>query len=329
MSRWTLSGIALLCTWLLAACGARIAWPTGGGSQHAVALPAATTTPLPTIQAPPPTGPAPGATPEPARSALEPPPSTPYPDTRRFSLGQSAEGRELWAWRFGDGPHRIVLVGGIHGGYEANTARLAELIVRHFRLHPPDVLPGIQLVVIPAANPDGLARGEELEGRFNANGVDLNRNWGCGWSTEAILHDIPVDPGPRPFSEPETQALRAYFIAEEPEAVIFYHSAMGKVFMGACGPEHPPAAWMGDLLAAATGYPYTDFTHYDVTGDATNWLAERGIPAAVVELYTRTEPELSRNLAGVNALQCAIALRDRLPEQLDEPLRQAAERLCQ
>src|SRR5687767_11373020 len=29
---------------------------------------------------------------------------TPSPDDQRFSIGQSVEGREIWAWQFGDGP---------------------------------------------------------------------------------------------------------------------------------------------------------------------------------------------------------------------------------
>src|SRR5687768_13694343 len=32
---------------------------------------------------------------------------TPYPDLPRFSIGQSVEGRDLWAWQFGEGAHTI------------------------------------------------------------------------------------------------------------------------------------------------------------------------------------------------------------------------------
>ncbi len=240
---------------------------------------------------------------------LTPPPDlilptpTPYPESQRFSLGRSVEGRDIWAWQFGGGPSRIILVGGIHGGFEANTVALAEQLIDYFRRSPVEVLPGIRLVIIPSANPDGLVRGSEIEGRFNARGVDLNRNWGCEWSGSAVLRDIQVDPGPRPFSEPETLALRMYFIADPPDAVIFYHSAAGGVFLGQCGGQ-PPARWLGELLEEATGYPHLTFDYYEVSGDATNWLAERGIPAAVIETYTKEESDFDINLAGVMALQC-------------------------
>lgn len=250
------------------------------------------------------------------------PTRTSYPDAPHFSLGQSVQGHPIWAWRFGDGPHRIVLVGGIHGGYEANSTLLAKQLIGHLLANPADALPGIQLVIIPAANPDGLAQGDDLEGRFNANGVDLNRNWGCGWSKEAYLRNTPVDPGPYPFSEPETRALRAYFIAEPPDAVIFYHSALGAVFTGECGSEHPAARWLGELMAEATGYPYEHFTYYDVTGDAANWLAERGIPALVIELSTRTDTEFQRNWKGIMALQCHFALSASRAMPLDPAVRQ-------
>lgn len=237
-------------------------------------------------------------------------PHTPVPGDEVILVGESSEGRVITGWRFGQGPRRIVLIGAIHGGFERNTAVLAELLVDHFREHPEDVLPGIQLDIIPAANPDGLARGSDLDARFNAQGVDLNRNWSCEWSETALLQEIPIDPGPAPFSEPESQALRDYFLADLPDAVIFYHSAVGGVFMGACGADHPTADWMGELLEGATGYPYHEFDYYEVTGDATNWLAERDVPAATIELVTETEPEFSRNLTGVLALSCHFALAD-------------------
>ena len=49
---------------------------------------------------------------------------------------------------------------------------------------PQDIWAGLALMIIPVANPDGLAYGG-LRGRSNADGVDLNRNWSCEWSREA------------------------------------------------------------------------------------------------------------------------------------------------
>ena len=117
---------------------------------------------------------------------------------------------------------------------------------------------------------------------------------------------MTVNPGTGPFSEPESQALRDFFLTEPPAAVVFYHSAAGGVFMGECGDDHPAADWMGEMLEEATGYTYGQFDYYEVSGDASNWLAAQGIPAAIIELNTQTEPEFAQNLRGVYALQCYL-----------------------
>ncbi len=54
---------------------------------------------------------------------------------------------------------RIALIGGIHGGYEFNTVLLSQLLIDHFDHNPFDVLPGVSLIIIPMANPDGVTRG--------------------------------------------------------------------------------------------------------------------------------------------------------------------------
>ncbi len=288
--------------------------------------PSETLSPFPIVEAIPTETPSPAPSPtETTFPTLILPTATPYPDTPQFSIGQSWEGRDIWAWQFGGGPTNIVLVGAIHGGAEANTARLADLLVSHFRQKPDQILPGIHLFIVPTANPDGLARGRSLTGRLNAHQVDLNRNWGCEWADTAYVRKTPVSPGLRPFSEVETLALRTFFLTVSPDAVLFYHSASGGIFMGQCGDSAPGVDWLGPLLDNATGYPVRKFTAYEVSGDASNWLAERGIPSAVVELFSDDRPELDRNLAGVMALQCHFALEATTDPQLASTIQQFCE----
>lgn len=224
-----------------------------------------------------------------------------------FEVGRTAEGRAITARRFGDGPRALLLVGGIHGGWEANTVALVEELIAHFEANPADVLPGLALVLIPAANPDGLARGRGADSRFNARGVDLNRNWGCEWSAEAVWRDQPVDPGPRPFSEPETQALAALVRQLQPAAALFYHSAASGVYAGSCLEDHGSAR-LAQVVGEAAGYGYGQpFSAYPVTGTAASWVDGQGIPAADVELQSSADSEFARNLAGVLALQRWLA----------------------
>lgn len=224
-----------------------------------------------------------------------------------FEVGRSVEGRPITARRFGAGPRVLLLVGGIHGGWEANTVTLVEELIAHFEANPADVLPGLALVLLPAANPDGLARGRTAEGRFNANGVDLNRNWGCNWSAQAVWRNQEVSAGPRPFSEPETQALAALVRQLQPAAALFYHSAASGVFAGRCDGDHG-SALLAQVLGEAAGYSYGQpFSAYRVTGTAPSWVDGQGIPAADVELQSGDDSEFARNLAGVMAVQRWLA----------------------
>src|SRR5262245_13994494 len=109
-----------------------------------------------------------------AALALLPSPGHPAVSARvgELTLGVSGEGRPITALRVGDGPRKFVLVGDTHGGPEANTYQLATQLADYFRTNPEQVPPLVSLYVIPTINPDGLA----LDTRFNARGVDLNRN---------------------------------------------------------------------------------------------------------------------------------------------------------
>jgi hypothetical protein len=222
-------------------------------------------------------------------------------------IGRSSEGRDILAYRFGSGPRLLLIVGGIHAGFEANTVALVNQLVEYFAGAPDAVLPQITLVLIPAANPDGLARGRVAEGRFNGGGVDLNRNWGCGWSAQAYWQTRQVNPGARPFSEPETQAVAALAGVLKPAAALFYHSAARGVFAGNC-PDGGVSAPLAAIVGEAAGYPYGEaFSAYRVSGTAPDWFDGQGIPAVDVELATTRETELVNNLRGIMAVQRWLA----------------------
>lgn len=225
-----------------------------------------------------------------------------------FLVGQSAEGRDILAWRIGSGARVLLLVGGIHAGYEANTVTLVRELIGHFQTTPNDVLSGMTLILIPVLNPDGLERGRVAEGRFNGSGVDLNRNWGCEWSKEAYWRNNKVNPGSQPFSEPETRALAALVGEVRPAAAVFYHSAANGVFAGDCQPGGGISGTLAAVLGEAAGYPYGQpFSAYLVTGTAPSWLDGQGIPAVDVELTGTRDSEFAPNLRGVMTVQRWLA----------------------
>lgn len=242
-----------------------------------------------------------------AQVGLTPPPTaTPVPGITL--VGRSAGGYPIIAQQFGDGPMPVLLIGGIHGGWEMNTVLLMNEVSAHFDAHPEDIAPNLSLYVIPAANPDGLRHGRRRAGRFNANSVDLNRNWGCNWSDEAYWGSREVDPGPKPFSEPETRALRDFIVALQPAAVVWYHSAAGGVFAGRCREDDNGSARLAQVYGEGADYPAdAPFSAYAVSGTASDWIDGQGIPSMEVELYSWREIEWEHNLAGIMALQCHFA----------------------
>jgi hypothetical protein len=239
-------------------------------------------------------------------------------------IGRSAVCRlPILRYRLGQGENVLVLVGGMHGGYEWNTILLAEKVRAYLGENPDLIPPSLAIDLIPNANPDGLyavtgSSGASFDppadfeatipGRFNGRYVDLNRNWDCGWQPTAMWGSEPVNGGAAPFSEPETEALRDFFLALEPAAVLFWHSAAVGVYPAACERPDPASRSLAELYGTRAGYRvYDEFTHYAITGDASNWLSSVGIPAITVELSTHSALDWEQNLAGLLALMEHLA----------------------
>jgi hypothetical protein len=248
------------------------------------------------ITLPPPTQP-----PTPTATNTVAPTRTPLP--AEFTFGSSVQGRPLYAYRFGTGQHVIVLVGGVHAGFERNTTALMNRIREHLAVSALEILPDITFVIVPLLNPDGETQGETLEGRFNANGVDLNRNWGCGWQAEARFRDMTVSGGTQAFSEPESLALGGLIQQLQPRVVLFYHSAANGVFGGHCNTVSVSEE-LAQVYGEAAQYPYSEpFSAYPVTGTAPNWVDSLGIPSADIELATSSDTEFIRNWNALLAVQ--------------------------
>jgi predicted deacylase len=238
-------------------------------------------------------------------------------------IGYSVEGRPIEVYTFGIGPTEILFVGGIHGGYEWNSVVLAYTVIEHFTTSPTSIPSSVRVSIIPNLNPDGVFAGVGKEGRFteadvviketngvgrfNARGVDLNRNFDCKWQPEAQWRGNKVGAGTGPFSEPEALTLKEYVAAQAPDAVIFWHSKANAVYASECENGILPATrTLMNTYAQAAGYPTVDvFDAYPVTGDAEGWLASIGIPAITVELAGRETAEWEKNVAAVQAVLSA------------------------
>jgi eukaryotic-like serine/threonine-protein kinase len=269
---------------------------------------APTEPPPPPTDAPPPTEPPPTETPEPPTPT---PPSSPTPSRgpEEIEIGRSAGGKSLVIVRFGDGPNKVVLVGGINAGFAPGGVSLAQRAITYFSENLQQVPDSTTLYIMASLSPDATYDPGKINGRFNANGVDLNRNWDCLWSPNpGILgQTVTGGGGTRPFSEPEAAALRDFIRQEAPRAVIFWTARArdGLSSPGSCGNRTTVSDRLAQVYGIAAGYQIADFeaiTNTTLNGDATNWLDQEGIPAISVLLPDYTDPDWSNNLAAIRAV---------------------------
>ncbi len=236
-------------------------------------------------------------------------------------IGESAGGTEITAYHFGTGSEEIIFIGGIHGGYSANTALLGFELVDWFKENEDKIPDTITVTIIPVMNPDGLKKvtGEtgrfemsdvatdantKVTGRFNDNNVDLNRNFDCEWDAEGTWQNRTVSGGSAPFSEPEAQAIQEYTLKIQPTAVVTWYSAAGGVYASTCGGAvKTETLAITKIFAEASGYTaHEEFDYYEITGDMVNWFAKENIPAISVLLTNHTNTEFEKNRAGVEAI---------------------------
>ncbi|MBV8929473.1 MAG: DUF2817 domain-containing protein [Mycobacteriaceae bacterium] len=272
------------------------------------ATPTPTPTPTPTrtaVATTPTRMPSPTATSTstPTLTAVPTPTATPSPQTAAGvigtqTIGTSAQGRALTVYQMGAGAHSVLVVGGIDGGTESNTTALVVQMLQQLPDASDLVHAGFVLLLLPAANPDGLASGT----RMLADGVDANRNWPTDdWTPDTYVAGptlIPGGGGPFPWSEPETRALAAFVQRVRPSLVVSYHSAAALVMAG------PAARGLGldQLYAYVTGYATGDWVAYPVTGDFAQWTEAQGIPTVEIELPDHTSTDFEANFYAFQAL---------------------------
>jgi predicted deacylase len=204
----------------------------------------------------------------------------------------------------------------MHGGYEWNSVLLAYTMIDYLTEHPELIPASMRITIIPDLNPDGTFAVTGTEGRFNlndvhttntpgggrfnANRVDLNRNFDCKWQATSTWRGQSVNAGTGAFSEKEAAALRDYVITNKPVGVIFWHSQANAVYASEClAGILPGTRTLMTIYATAANYHAIEsFDAYPVTGDAEGWLASIGIPAITVELSSHTSLDWEKTERG-------------------------------
>jgi predicted deacylase len=238
------------------------------------------------------------ATPLPTETPL--PSATPEVNGKVIIIGYSVQNRSLEVYQFGTGEHHLMILAGIHGGYEANTVALADELIARLKDKEISVPADVTLYVLRNLNPDGYAKQLGPDGRANADNVDLNRNWDANWQAKWSgtqcwsLRFITA--GKSPFSEPETKALADFLLTNKVQALIDYHSAALGLFAGS-GLAQKQSGQLAYQLSLVSPYSYPPVnSNCQYTGQMIDWASAQGIAAVDLELRTHTDTDLAINL---------------------------------
>jgi len=141
---------------------------------------------------------------------------------RLFTLGQTVQGRELWMMKITDNPDAgedepaVAYISSMHGDEVVGKELCIGLINYLVDSYATDsrvagLVNDTELWIMPSMNPDGTA----LAQRYNANNVDLNRNF-PDW------YDDPVNsPSGR---EPETRAIMLWTVDHAIDLAANFHN---------------------------------------------------------------------------------------------------------
>ncbi|HEY8278646.1 MAG TPA: M14 family metallopeptidase [Bdellovibrionota bacterium] len=244
---------------------------------------------------------------------------------RKFSIGKTSQGRDIWGVRIGahatdglspSGLPGIVFMGG-HHAREHLSMEIPLLLAKHLAEARDGtvlrLLDTRDIFIIPMINPDGaeydISTGSYQMWRKNRNanggnrcaGVDINRNYGFQWGTGGSSTDACSDVfmGPKPFSEPESQAVKAFVEGHPNLKVLLSFHTFSELVLYPWGHKNDPIDNRADLSAFETmartmagwnGYtPQPTHDLYIASGDTTDWAyGALGIFAFTFEMSPRS-----------------------------------------
>lgn len=180
-----------------------------------------------------------------------------YPEfTSLEKIGESVEGRAIYALRVGNGKKEILVDAAIHAREHMTTNVVMEMIDNYSYSYNKktsfagynvrQTLDTTSIWFVPMINPDGVTLVQNginsmanknlikqinkssnyKRWKANARGVDLNRNFDGEWKYVPFTSKTYKGyKGPRVFSEPEAQALKAFVERHKFKSDISYHSS--------------------------------------------------------------------------------------------------------
>ena len=212
-----------------------------------------------------------------------------------YDLGTTVQNRHVWGMKISDNPlleedEIVCYYVGCHHGNEDISVEVPMYflgyIFDNYGVNP-DVTYWVEnreIWVLPLLNPDGYANNS----RYNANSVDLNRNYSFHWGESAWAY------GPYPFSEVETQIVRDLNLEHHFTSSHSYHSYGEEIlYPFAWDSNHPSPddvfyQEIVNAMCAMNGYdPLLSGNLYPHGGEHNDYLyAEQGVMSVTTELWS-------------------------------------------
>jgi len=200
-----------------------------------------------------------------------------YPTiTSLYNLGQSVQGRTIWGLKITDNPtmeedEPEVRICGVHHGNEYMGAELSLLLAQYLTQNyatnttVTTLVDNREIWIIPMVNPDG----REMSTRYNANGVDLNRDYGYMWGGQSGSAS--------PFSQVETQVIRANALENPFVLSLSYHTTEAVVnyiwnYKHERVPDNTLVEYLSNKYGSHNGYWVVEgYDWYQTMGDTNDF----------------------------------------------------------
>ncbi len=192
------------------------------------------------------------------------------------TIGHSVQGRPILAMKISDNPQikefepEVRLVGVHHGNEQISGEVLmayAPYLLENYGTDPfvTQMVNNREIWIIPVFNPDGFVS----DSRRNANGVDLNRDYGYMWDGEGGSS--------APYSQPETRAMYEFSQHHNFVLSLTFHSGAFYVnypwnYTPVRCEDNPFIYDVSVRYGDSTGYPITEgYDWYQTRGDLNDY----------------------------------------------------------
>ncbi|HWI50154.1 MAG TPA: M14 family zinc carboxypeptidase [Rummeliibacillus sp.] len=245
-----------------------------------------------------------------------------YPEfTEVEKIGESVQGRSIYALRVGNGKKEILMDAAIHAREHMTTNVLMEMIDQYtvsYRkgsnyagYNVKNILDKTSIWFVPMMNPDGVTLVQKgigsMESKYKANlkkynhgsnnfnrwkangrGVDLNRNFDGLWKYVATTPKSYMNyKGTSAFSEPEAQALKAFVQRHQFKTDLSYHSS-GQIvywFNFQKSSNRTRDLNLAKSVARITGYSVVPPLPYRGSGSSADWfILNQKKPGLTIEI---------------------------------------------